>query len=173
MKLIFQAYAAYNSTVNQELKALLQDLPVEKITNKTKAYYPCVIDVLTHIFMSDLNWLRRFRAFFTASPVLGAPGILSAEPAVIKAELLPDLKTYFTYRRELDRLITVFVDDVADEEMHMPVKYVNYRGVAEEKELWMVLAHMFNHQTHTRGQLSVLLDEADVFNDFSGFMTRI
>jgi uncharacterized damage-inducible protein DinB len=36
-----------------------------------------------------------------------------------------------------------------------------------------MLLTIFNHQTHHRGGISVMLDMADVKNDFSGTLARI
>ncbi len=36
-----------------------------------------------------------------------------------------------------------------------------------------VFLHLFNHQTHHRGQISVLLDQLGVENDYSNLISKV
>jgi len=51
-----------------------------------------------------------------------------------------------------------FVDELEGSKLSSVIKYKNYKGEDQEQELWKTLLHWFNHQTHHRGQVSVLLD---------------
>ena len=42
----------------------------------------------------------------------------------------------------------------------MEVRYVNSKGVQRADPMRLVLAHLFNHQTHHRGQVHALLLQA-------------
>ena len=37
------------------------------------------------------------------------------------------------------------------------MRYSNSKGVEREHPLWFTFAHLFNHQTHHRGQVTALL----------------
>lgn len=43
-----------------------------------------------------------------------------------------------------------------------------------QKTAWLVWLHMFNHQTHNRGQIeiAVILDQMEVDNDYSGILNK-
>jgi uncharacterized damage-inducible protein DinB len=41
-----------------------------------------------------------------------------------------------------------------------------------QKPSWLVLLHMFNHQTHNRGQIALILDQMGVDNDYSGIIGK-
>lgn len=66
-----------------------------------------------------------------------------------------------------------FVNDLDESKMHLVIKYKNYKGEEIEKELWKTLLHLFNHQTHHRGQVSVLLDLIGIDHDYSSLVSRI
>jgi len=42
------------------------------------------------------------------------------------------------------------------------MRYANTRGVQREHPVWQALTHFFNHQTHHRGQVTVLLMQAGI-----------
>jgi len=47
---------------------------------------------------------------------------------------------------------------------------VNRLGEKKEHVFWKALMHMFNHQTHHRGQVSQILDQLKLENDFSNII---
>lgn len=173
MKTLFQAFAKYNANVNRELIALLEPVPMSKIMNKTKAFYPSIFEVLFHMCMTDAGWLKRYRVFFTASRTLSGAALLATDLAALKTGFEQDVSRLYDFRRELDDIITRFTDEITDEELKANLKYSDYRGRSAENIMWKTLMYVFNHETHYRGELSVMLDSIDVENDFSITLTRI
>lgn len=41
-----------------------------------------------------------------------------------------------------------------------------------QKTVWLVFLHLFNHQTHNRGQIALILDQIGVDNDYSGILDK-
>jgi len=70
-------------------------------------------------------------------------------------------------------MIVQFIDELGDSQLGLMIKYKNYKGENIEKEFWKTLLHWFNHQTHHRGQVSVLLDLLGIDHDYSGLVSRI
>ena len=173
MKTIFQAMARYNGNVNSEVMGLLGGMTNEKLTDKTKAYFPTVLDAAFHILLSDIGMFKRFKPAFPESKALNSAALLTADTALLKKEIEGDLKRFFQYRGELDEMIKQFVGELGDEVMARNFKYVNYKGENVETAVWKMLLTIFNHQTHHRGGLSVMLELEDVKNDFSGTLARI
>ena len=79
MKFVFQALAAYNSSVNGSLLALIEPLKKEEIMMETKAYYPSIFQTLLHVFLGDLTWLRRYREVLKENKCLNTNTLLSLE----------------------------------------------------------------------------------------------
>jgi uncharacterized damage-inducible protein DinB len=42
------------------------------------------------------------------------------------------------------------------------LRYANTKGVVREQPAWQPLTHLFNHQTHHRGQATTLLAQAGI-----------
>jgi uncharacterized damage-inducible protein DinB len=172
MKNIFQALAKYNGSVNQSIIELLKPLDKEKIMMKTKAYYPSIFETLTHNFFADLNWLKRYGGVFKESKAL-SNRMVSSDQKVLRQEFDSDYTKLFQYRKETDEVMIQFVNELDEAKLNSVIKYKNYKGEDQEQELWKPLLHWFNHHTHHRGQISVLLDMVGVDHDYSSLLTRI
>jgi uncharacterized damage-inducible protein DinB len=173
MKTQFQAFARYNSSVNQSVLELVTPLNKDQIMMKTKAYYPSIFETLLHILITDLLWLKRYRDTFKENKILKGSPLLSLEEKGLRMEFESDYTRFFQYRRQVDQLISRFVDDLDETHLNLILKYTNYKGEYNEKEMWKTMLHWFNHQTHHRGQVSVLLDLVGVDHDFSTMIARI
>ena len=173
MKNIFQAFAKYNGSVNQSVIELLEPLKKEQIMMETKAYYPSIFETLLHNLIADLNWLRRYRDAFKENKALSNSKPLSFEEKGLRKEFESDYTKLFQYRKQVDEVIIQFVNEMDESKMNLVIKYKNYKGEEVEKELWKTLLHRFNHQTHHRGQVSVLLDLIGIDHDYSSLVTRI
>jgi uncharacterized damage-inducible protein DinB len=173
MKKIFQAMAKYNGGVNQSLIELLEPLRKEQIMMETKAYYPSIFETLLHNFIADITWLRRYRGVFNENDSLSSCKLISLEEKGFRKEFESDYTKLFQYRKELDDVIILFANGMDEGKLSSVLKYKNYKGEDLEKEVWKTLLHWFNHQTHHRGQISVLLDLIGIDHDYSSVVARI
>jgi uncharacterized damage-inducible protein DinB len=173
MKTIFQALAKYNQSVNQSILEILDPLSEEQIKNKTKAYFPSIFETMVHCFFSDLFWLSRFKDVFKESRALGANSLITGDWKALRAEYDTDYKKLFQHRKEVDETILGLIGEMDDGQLNSAIKYKAFKGDVMENILWKILLQWFNHQTHHRGQISVLLDMIDVKNDYSSLMNRI
>jgi len=173
MKNLFQALAKYNESVNQSIMELLKPLKKEQVMMETKAYYPSIFATLLHNLIADLNWLRRYRDALKENKALNNGKLLSFEEKSLRLEFESDHTKFFPYRKQVDELMIQFVNDLDESKMHLVIKYKSYKGEEIEKELWKTLLHLFNHQTHHRGQVSVLLDLIGIDHDYSSLVSRI
>ncbi len=172
MKKVFQSFAKYNGSVSQSIIELVQPLAREKIMMKTKAYYPSIFETLLHNLFGDLNWLKRLAGVFKQSKALSS-SIVSLEQSGLRKEFESDYTKLFQYRKQVDEVIVEFTNELDETMLNSAIKYKNYKGEDQEQILWKPLLHWFNHQTHHRGQISVLLDMVGVDNDYSSLLTRI
>jgi len=172
MKTIFQAFARYNGSVNGSILELVEPLTKEQIMMETKAYYPSIFETLLHNFIADLNWLKRYRDTFKENKGLDS-NLVSMDDKSLRREFESDYRKFFQYRRQMDDVIIQFVNELDESKLDSVIRYKNYKGEVIEKEIWKTLLHLFNHQTHHRGQVSVLLDMVGVDHDFSSMATRI
>jgi uncharacterized damage-inducible protein DinB len=173
MKIIFQSFAKYNKVVNQEILKLVEPMPKEKIFQKSKAYYPAIFDSMSHIFNTDIAWLRRYKTALPENKALAESSLLKLDKDAVKKEIEEDYAKLFKYRKELDETTLRFIEELDEDKLNSIIKFTNNRGEQVEKELWKLLLQWFNHQTHHRGQISVQLDMVDVFNDYSSLLNKI
>jgi uncharacterized damage-inducible protein DinB len=173
MKTVFQAFARYNGSVNQSVLELVEPLRKEQLMMETKAYYPSIFKTLLHNLIADLNWLKRYRGVLKENKALNSNQLASLEERNLEKEFESDYKKLFQYRKQVDEIIIQFVNEIDENKLDSMVKYKSYKGEDVEKELWKTLLHWFNHQTHHRGQISVLLDLIGIDHDYSSLVTRI
>lgn len=173
MKELFQSFANYNSSVNQTIIELLKPLKKEEVMLKTKAYFSSIFETFLHNFIADHNWLRDNRHAFGENRALRDVRLISLDDKQLKNEFESDYQKLFPRRRELDDVIIQFINELDESELNRVFMYKNNKGEDVGKELWKTLLHWFNHQTHHRGQLSVLLDLIGVDHDYSAMVMRI
>jgi uncharacterized damage-inducible protein DinB len=173
MKTIFQAFAKYNQSVNWSILELVESLTQEKIMAKTKAFFPSIYETMNHNLLSDLFWLKRFGDGFKDSTSLNSSELVSLDFKVLRKEFEDDFTKLFRYRKQVDEAILYFIEELDGNKLTSVFKYKNYKGEDMENILWKIFLQWFNHQTHHRGQISVLLDMIDVKNDYSSMINRI
>jgi len=173
MKTIFQAMAKYNSSVDQSIIDILSPLSKEQIMEKTKAFFPSIYDNLYHIFFSDLFWLKRFKDGFTESKSLSGSNLLALDGKSLRKEIEANYTKLLEYRKQTDQIILQFIDELTENQLTSVFKFKNFKGEEMESPLWKILLQWFNHQTHHRGGISVLLDMLGVTNDYSSMLGRI
>jgi len=83
-------------------------------------------------------------------------------PTGLRDVLFNDIQTFRAKREELDGLILDFSETWNDEMLASSIRYRNIAGEKHEQPLGALLQHLFNHQTHHRGQGTTLLFQAGI-----------
>ncbi|MDN0083711.1 DinB family protein [Crenobacter sp. SG2305] len=149
--------AEYNHWMNEKLYHTLEELPEATLSGNMGAFFGSLLGTLNHLLVADLLWMKRFAE-------LPEPGMLAvlrerAAPVALNSWLSHSLAGCLAERRLLDRLLLDWCAALTEAELDQPLSYRNMRGVAATKPLFPVLMHLFNHQTHHRGQLSTLMSQ--------------
>ncbi len=79
--------------------------------------------------------------------------------AKLDAELYSDFSELRGQRELLDRTIIDWADNLTPAWLETELHYTNSSGVTRTLPHWLLVTHMFNHQTHHRGQLTTLLNQ--------------
>ena len=75
-------------------------------------------------------------------------------------DLYCDFKALWVARRDLDRRISGWVETLDIDWLELALTYTSkVDGVSRTVPRWVLVAHMFNHETHHRGQLTTLLSQ--------------
>ncbi len=123
--------------------------------------------VLSHILVSDTNQVKRISGFFENVNYIADTLPVFENPMETAWD---DLEEYKIVRTQVDEAIVELIESLTEEEISTRVTYTTYRGDEMEKVVYHMLMHMFNHETHHRGTVSVLLDQMSVENDYSGMI---
>ena len=143
----FSEFARYNRWANRRLYEALAALTVDAYHQDRGAFFRSIHGTLNHILVADRIWFGR---------ILGQdPGISALDEI-----LYEDLSALVAARDVTDQQIIDIVGAYEPASLDEPIRYRTFNGEAYESSLRWVLAHVFNHQTHHRGQVHNMLSQS-------------
>ncbi|WP_348945682.1 DinB family protein [Chitinibacter sp. FCG-7] len=142
-----QLMAAYNQWQNQQVYAAAGQLSAAQLMADRGAFFGSVQATLDHILWGDLVWLARFTG-----------GALPASPA---GELLyVHFADLHAARIALDARLIDWAASLSADWLNEPVTWTSKMyGFTQTIPRWVQVQHLFNHQTHHRGQVGTLLKQ--------------
>jgi uncharacterized damage-inducible protein DinB len=143
----FRTLARYNRLANERLYDTCARLSDKERRRDRGAFFRSIHGTLNHILLGDRIWLNRFQG--REMPSTG-----------LDAELYDDFGELRAARQIEDARIESFVAGLAPAALAGTIRYVNNEGRLLEDPADLLLAHLFNHQTHHRGQVHDLLCQA-------------
>jgi len=141
--------AGYNQWMNDKLYAVCAQISEEDRKRDRKAFFRSIHGTLNHLLLTDRGWLGRFN---------GQPWAFSS----LDQELYADFNELRRERTKTDREIKELVSGITPDRLNAPLSYQNYAGNKFSHPLGPALVHLFNHQTHHRGQLTTLLSQLGI-----------
>jgi uncharacterized damage-inducible protein DinB len=170
MKEIVQYYARCNRKINNDMLGIISANVVDPMHYALRGYFFKTLGMLLeHIYIADRVWLQTF--INVNSYGIDAEKEMGATPSYGE-EVFKNFEGYKSAREKLDNIIIEYMDKVKEDFFATKVVRINKKGERMEKEAWKAIIHFFNHQTHHRGQISNILDEMNIENDYSN-MIRI
>lgn len=147
----FQHFAGYNAWANQRIYEAAAKLTEEQVWRDVGLFFGSVAGTLNHILVADRVWMKRFTG-------------TGEHPTKLDAILHRDLGELRAAREAEDQRIIAYADGLTAERLD---ETFTYRKMTTPdmvtSKLWPDLLHVFNHQTHHRGQahtgLSILTGE--------------
>lgn len=136
--------ADYNAWANRRLYRMATALTDEQYRRDTGAYFRSLHGTLSHLLAADRIWLRRLTGTGDA-------------PARLDAVLFDDLASLTRARQQEDARLSAFVGALSEAQCSEVLDYRNLSGAPQRERRSEILAHLFNHQTHHRGQAHVIL----------------
>lgn len=153
--------ARYNQWMNRKLIVAAAALPGDELDRDRGAFFGSVLGTLNHLVVADTIWLKRLSAHPSCAAPL-APLDDIPLPASLDARPCPTLDTLRVRRETLDALFVALCGQLDSAALDTPLAYRNTRGEPFRRRLGELLLHVFNHQTHHRGQATTLLSQAGV-----------
>lgn len=153
-----QLMARYNQWMNEKAYDTAAQLTAAQLAENRGAFFGSVLGTLNHIVVADTVWLQRFAQGLPQFTMLEAVSRLPT-PTALDAEVFGELALLRERRALLDNTILAFAGAVTEQDLASPVVYRNMKGVQSTRQLFGLLMHFFNHETHHRGQLTTLLTQ--------------
>ena len=143
-----QTLSRYTRWMNERLYALCAELPDAERKADRGAFFHSIHGTLNHLLLADRVWLGRF---------LARPFSVTG----LDQELYAGFEDLRRERARTDDEIDRWVESLDDASLDAPLRF---RSIVGDRELafplGFVALHFFNHQTHHRGQLTTLLQQA-------------
>lgn len=153
----FERLAQYNLWMNKRLMDCAAGLDDAAWRAPRGAFFDSIMGTFNHLLVGDLVWLHRFA---TALETHKALANLPEQPQALSQILFDQFADFRLTRCQVDIQIVQFIHATSEAQLQRPLRYQNMAGKAHSKRLSDVLLHLFNHQTHHRGQLTTLLQQA-------------
>jgi uncharacterized damage-inducible protein DinB len=156
-----QLMAQYNQWMNQKLYDTAASLSAEALRENRGAFFGSIFSTLNHLAVADTIWIRRLSASFPPEWELEETKQLQQIQA-LGLSLFEDFVELRNYRIKLDSMLLQLSLKAQDEDLLVPVSYIDIKGNSHKKQLFSLLMHVFNHQTHHRGQITTMFSQAGV-----------
>jgi uncharacterized damage-inducible protein DinB len=145
----FQLLSRYNRLANERLFETCARLDVAEYRKQRQGSFGSIHGLLNHILLGDRIWMARFEGGGEGTPALNT----------VLAEDFADLRRA---RVEQDARIEAFFGGVNGDFFCKSFRYINNQGKEYVEAAPVAASYFFNHQTHHRGQVHVMLSQTSV-----------
>jgi len=169
----FILMADYNRRINNQILNIIAPLTDEQLLEDRGAYFNSIIGTLNHILVGDIIWLTRFSCHREYYASLQSVTQL-AKPKGLNDVVSPQLSQFEIARQTADSTLCHWLNnEVMLEDFNKNLTYTNTKGIVSIRNFGELLSHLFNHQTHHRGQLSTLLNQLQLDIGVTDFLIEI
>jgi uncharacterized damage-inducible protein DinB len=145
----FRIFARYNRIANERLYEQLTKLDVAEYRRERRGSFGSIHALLNHTMVGDRVWMSRFMGGGKTTPPLNT----------ILFETFDEINSA---RAVEDAGIEAFFQKIDDHFLTRKLAYTNSRGIDCVDAAAPAVLHFFNHQTHHRGQVHVMLSQTEV-----------
>lgn len=138
--------ARYNQWMNEKIYHCCDQLSDAQRKENMGAYFGSIHATLNHILFGDYVWLARFRQ--------------QKPPYKLGEEIFSDFEQLKQARAEMDQELIEWSKHLSTSWLRSDIVYTS--GIDKKTRsipAWALIMHMFNHQTHHRGQITTLLSQ--------------
>ena len=169
----FILMSVYNQRMNRQFYKVVKELNDSDINEDRGAFFKSIIGTLNHILVGDLIWLTRFSKHSERYTSLATLSDLP-QPKGLDDVLFSNLTLLLESRKKVDFLICQWLkNETKENDFNTLLEYSNTKGVVSKRDFGELLSHLFNHQTHHRGQLSTLLNQLKLDVGVTDFLIEI
>lgn len=142
---LYRKFAAYNRWMNEKIYSVCAEIPDAERKADRRAYFRSIHSTLNHLLYGDHAWLNRLAG---ASLPMAPSG----------TDLHDDFDGLRARRIETDAALVSWTDGLTTEWLARETEWASAGdGIKRVQPHWLLVSHLFNHQTHHRGQVTTLL----------------
>ncbi|PZU92080.1 MAG: damage-inducible protein DinB, partial [Leptolyngbya sp.] len=143
----YRTMARYNQWMNGNIYACCGQLSDGDLKADRGAFFKSIHATLNHLLYGDRVWMGRLSHQPYAYPNLGQ-------------DLYADFDDLRQARTEMDAALIDWVATFTPAWLAQPFEYTsNIDRQVRLLPTWLLVTHLFNHQTHHRGQITTLLGD--------------
>ena len=145
-----QTMALYNRWQNRSIYGAADKLTDEQRREHRGAFFDSVQGTLNHILWGDRTWMSRLAGW---------------EPPAVKfgresPRYFPEWNELKQQRQATDQALIVWASELTPAAIEGDFTYFSTAAGREiTRPRWLFVTHLFNHQTHHRGQVHCLLTQ--------------
>jgi uncharacterized damage-inducible protein DinB len=144
----FQTLSRYNRWMNGKLYEICAAMSDAERKRDRAAPFRSIHGTFNHLLLADRIWLGRFT---------GQPFVARS----LDQELYSDWSELRAERNLTDEKIEAWIASVSEETLMANLTFTPMSNPQEYSlPLWQCVLHLFNHQTHHRGQITTLIEQA-------------
>lgn len=144
------AMARYNAWQNRMMKQAFEALGDAALRAGRGAHFGSIFATANHVLWGDRTWMHRIAGW--EAPGTGIPQ---------SVELTPTPAVWSAERYRADARLLLWAETLHGVDLQGPLRWFSGAlGRDVEKPLALCVAHMFNHQTHHRGQIHAMVTGA-------------
>lgn len=140
--------ARYNAWQNRQLRDVFKTMTQEELVADRGAFFGTLFGTMNHLLWGDTMWMSRWCNDVEKPIISGAQSM----------QHTPTFGVWDAERFRMDGRIRIWAETLSNMDLCGTVSW--YSGATNQhltRPLSLCVAHMFNHQTHHRGQLSQML----------------
>lgn len=141
--------ARYNAWQNDQLRDIFKTMDQAVLEKDRGAFFGSIFGTMNHLLWGDMIWMSRWCSDVAAPNV---PGSESASHT-------PTFGVWDAERFRLDGRIRIWAQTLSNIDLCGDVSW--FSGAVKQhvtQPMAVCVVHMFNHQTHHRGQISQMLN---------------
>jgi len=143
----YQQLALYNRWMNTKIYNATLKLSDEELKKDRSAFFRSIHSTMNHIFWADIGWISRFQG--KTYPV---------ERGGMGEDIIEDYKTLSIQHMKMADHIVNWTQTLEEEALIADYSWTPaWGGEPITKPFCVLVTHLFNHQTHHRGQVTQML----------------
>ena len=148
MKELLKQLTDYQQWANQQVLAIIQNLPEEKIHAEGASSFHSIYKTVLHIWDAESVWWQRVK--------------LQERIIMPSLEFNGNIQDASAGLMQQDLLWKNWVEHASDMSLEHTTQYYNTKRENFKQPVWQIVLHVVNHSTYHRGQLINMLRQVGV-----------